>query len=162
VSASPKKAPDQEMVDQLIALLDTYGVAAVLGAIQKGAAVCAERNDDDAYQRMAESLVEARASHADVQSEALTLVDAIRFYGLREGTLASLEYAFLGSPFFPVRIRDRIDVTGEVEGESGVVFASIIIVGNALIVSQVGEGEAAKERAQQVKAHLDAMKGGAS
>ena len=69
-------------------------------------------------------------------------------------SLATLEDAFLGSDFFPIRIGDRIDATRE-----GVVVATVRVRDGAIVVEQVGKGKQAAANATRV-AQLFVSRGG--
>lgn len=75
-------------------------------------------------------------------------------------TLDILESAFLGSEFFPLRMKrgdeDVIDAT-----KDGGIYATVRIVGNAIIVEQVGRGSAAAARATRVSQMLKRQKAAA-
>jgi hypothetical protein len=60
-------------------------------------------------------------------------------------SLATLERAFLGSDFFPLRIGDRIDATRD-----GVVVATVRVRDGAIVVGQVGNGKRAEAYAKRV------------
>jgi hypothetical protein len=72
----------------------------------------------------------------------------------RAVTLTEVEQALLGSDFFPIPIRDGIDATIE-----GVSYAHVTVVGNAIVIHQVGAGKAAERRMQRVAAFFRGMKG---
>ena len=71
-----------------------------------------------------------------------------------EDPLASLEDAFLGSDFFPLRIGDRIDATRD-----GVVVASVRLRDGDIVVKPMGEGKKAAANANRV-AQLFVSRGG--
>jgi hypothetical protein len=76
------------------------------------------------------------------------LVSTPRPRAPRALTLDVLENAFLGSDFFPLRTpRGELQAT-----KDGVIHATVRLVGNAIIVEQVGRGKAAEARAERVAA----------
>jgi hypothetical protein len=65
-------------------------------------------------------------------------------------SLDVLENAFLESDFFPLRTpRAELQAT-----KDGVIYATVRLVGNAIIVEQVGRGKTAEARAKRVAALL--------
>ena len=72
----------------------------------------------------------------------------------RAVTLAEVERAFLGSDFFPIPLGDGIDATID-----GAVYAHVTVVGNAIVIHQVGAGKAAEKRMHRVATFFRGMKG---
>jgi hypothetical protein len=62
-----------------------------------------------------------------------------------EDSLATLEHAFLGSDFFPIRIGDRIEATRD-----DVIVATVRLRDGAIVVEQVGKGKKAVANAKRV------------